>query len=68
MMGDKNMVQRFYSCSNCLDQFTSRGLILVEVVTNDLSTKHWVVCEECLSDLDDMGILVPDGRVRFEIG
>ena len=60
------MVQRFYPCSNCLDQFPSRQLILVEVISSDLRTKHWVVCEKCLSDLDDMGILVPDGRVRYE--
>lgn len=61
------MVQRFYPCSNCLDQFTSKQLILVEVISSDLNTKHWVVCERCLSDLDDMGILVPDGRVRYEL-
>ena len=61
------MAQRFYSCSNCLDQYTSRELILVEVISNNLDTKHWVVCEDCLSDLDEMGILVPDSRLRFEV-
>ena len=60
------MVQRFFSCSNCLDQFTSRELMLVEVISDDLRTKHWVVCEKCLSDLDELDILVPDNRVRYE--
>ncbi len=62
------MVQKFYPCSNCLDQFTSKELILVEVISNDLGTSHWVVCEECLEYLDDMGILARDGMVKFEIG
>jgi uncharacterized CHY-type Zn-finger protein len=61
------MVQRFYPCSHCLEQFTNRELILVEAISSDLSTRHWVVCEKCLTDLDDMGILVPDGRVRYEV-
>ena len=60
------MAQRFYPCSNCLGQFTSRELILVEAISSDLNTKHWVVCEKCLSDLDEMGILVPDKQVRVE--
>lgn len=61
------MVQRFYPCSNCLDQFLSRELILVEVVSRDLTTKNWVVCEKCLTHLDDLGILVPDRTVKFVV-
>jgi uncharacterized CHY-type Zn-finger protein len=61
------MAQQFYPCSNCLDQFTSRELILVEVISNDLKTKHWVVCEECLAHLDELGILVRDGQMKYEI-
>ena len=60
------MVQKFFTCSNCLDQYTSRELIMVEVISSDLRTKNWVVCDECLAELDEMGILVPDGRVRYE--
>jgi hypothetical protein len=39
---------------------------MVEVISSDLRTKNWVVCDECLAELDEMGILVPDGRVRYE--
>jgi hypothetical protein len=61
------MVQRFYPCTNCLNQFTSRELILVEVMSNELRAKQWVVCEKCLSDLDELGILVPEGRIKLKI-
>lgn len=60
------MVQRFYPCSYCLGQFTSRELILVGVASPEGQTRHWIVCRNCLEELEEMGILVSDETVLVE--
>ena len=61
------MVQKFYPCSNCLDLFTSRELILVETKSMDQTQKHWIVCEECLAELEESGLLVGEEMEPVEV-
>ena len=61
------MVQRFYPCSYCLGQYTSRELILVEVVASGPYRKHWIVCWECLEILDEMEMLDREEPVLADV-
>ena len=47
---------KFWQCKNCLDYYQKDQLTITEWLGADLKLRYIVVCSECLTLLEEMGI------------
>jgi len=47
----------FWQCSNCLDFFQAKDLTITDYITLDLEKMYILVCDSCLEELIETGIL-----------
>ena len=54
------MPKNFYTCRNCLNLFPAENLTITEYITLELRKEYMVVCQACLEELTDMGVIPND--------